>query len=165
MLNLPSSSLDAAVHLIQVALTPVFLLSGIAALLNVFAGRLARVADRLDHLTVEIRTASKPIATEIAAEITALHKRSVALDAAVVLGSIGAAAICLNILTLFVVALSDVRIAGLLLLFFGIAILCTLASVAAFVAEMLMSGSILRARMQVHVPTLASLGFGRRSRS
>ena len=40
-------TLDDATHLIQVALTPVFLLSGIGALLNVFAGRLARVADQL----------------------------------------------------------------------------------------------------------------------
>ena len=39
------SALDTVAHIIQVALTPVFLLSGIATLLNVFSSRLARVAD------------------------------------------------------------------------------------------------------------------------
>src|SRR5690242_11924667 len=39
------ASLDLVAHVIQVALTPIFLLSGIATLLNVFATRLARVAD------------------------------------------------------------------------------------------------------------------------
>jgi uncharacterized protein DUF2721 len=35
-------------HIIRMALTPVFLLSGIATLLNVFSARLARVADRVE---------------------------------------------------------------------------------------------------------------------
>ncbi|MFD0937703.1 DUF2721 domain-containing protein, partial [Methylobacterium trifolii] len=44
-------SLDVTAHVIQVALTPVFLLSGIATLLNVFGARLARVADQADRLS------------------------------------------------------------------------------------------------------------------
>ena len=44
-LTAPIAPLDLVAHVIQVALTPVFLLSGVATLLNVFATRLARVAD------------------------------------------------------------------------------------------------------------------------
>jgi hypothetical protein len=164
MLDLTSTSLEATVHLIQVALTPVFMLSGIAAMLNVFAGRLARVADRLDNLTTKLHTADTKTAIDIEREILGLHKRLVALDWAVVLGSVGAVAICLNILTLFVLSISAIEMASLLLLFFAIAILCTLGSVAAFLAEMLMSSSILRARMSVHVPGLEMLGLRRRPR-
>jgi uncharacterized membrane protein len=162
MLDLTPSSIEATVHLIQVALTPVFLLSGIAALLNVFAGRLARVADRLDALAAQSRSADAKAAKAIEREIAGLHKRSVALDWAVVLGSVGAAAICLNILTLFVLSISAVEMASVLLLFFAIAVVCTLGSVGAFLAEMLMSSSILRARMSLHVPDLALLGWRRR---
>ena len=43
------SSLDTVAHIIQVALTSVFLLSGIATLLNVFSTRLSRVADRVQE--------------------------------------------------------------------------------------------------------------------
>jgi hypothetical protein len=38
--NLNAASVDSLTHVIQVALTPVFLLSAIAALLNVFSSRL-----------------------------------------------------------------------------------------------------------------------------
>ena len=41
---------DTVAHVIQVALTPVFLLSGIASLLSVLATRLGRVADRVDRV-------------------------------------------------------------------------------------------------------------------
>ena len=40
-----SDALTAIVHIIQVSLAPVFLLSGIATLLNVFSTRYARVAE------------------------------------------------------------------------------------------------------------------------
>jgi hypothetical protein len=142
-----SFTLDAAVHLIQVALTPVFLLSGIAALLNVFAGRLARVADRLDALRGDETQPHQPTdATRD--EIAWLHTRSIVLDTAVVLGTAGAAATCMAILTLFLLALSNKAIAGILLTFFGLAIVCTLGSVTVFGLEMLISSRALRSRMR-----------------
>ena len=81
-------------HIIQGALTPVFLLSGIATLLNVFSTRLARVAD-------QVEAASRALAMADAAEIRLLdrqlrnlYRRSVALDAAVVLAAIGGGRAC-----------------------------------------------------------------------
>ncbi|MGH7046423.1 MAG: hypothetical protein ACREE2_08540 [Stellaceae bacterium] len=41
-LETPATPLELVAHIIQLALTPVFLLSGIATLLNVFSTRLAR---------------------------------------------------------------------------------------------------------------------------
>jgi hypothetical protein len=157
MENLRSLTLDSTVHLIQVALTPVFLLSGIAALLNVFASRLARVADRLEALTGGTDGEAETPA-QFHDEIARLHRRSVVMDVAVVLGTLGAAATCLAIMTLFLLALSNVAIAGILLFFFGVAILCTLGSVVAFGLEMLMSSKSLRNRMIFHVPSLKFWG-------
>ena len=51
--------LDNIAHVIQVALTPVFLLSGIGALLNVFNTRLARVSDHVSH-TADLLAADPP---------------------------------------------------------------------------------------------------------
>jgi hypothetical protein len=149
-------NLDSAAHLIQVALTPVFLLSGIAALLNVFAGRLARVSDRLDSLSAAGSAGGSTAARED--EIVRLHRRSIVLDVAVVLGTAGAAATCLAIMTLFLLGLSNKAIASVLLLFFGLAVLCTLGSVAAYGLEMLMSSRAMRIRMNFHVPHLR-IGF------
>jgi hypothetical protein len=141
-------TLESATHLVQVVLTPVFLLSGIAALLNVFAGRLARVADRLDALSEQDSSSLR------SDEIARLHRRSLVLDVAVVLGTAGAAATCMAILTLFLFALSNKSIGDVLVGFFGMAIVCTLVSVAAFGLEMLMSSRALRSRMVFHVPHL-----------
>jgi hypothetical protein len=91
-------------------------------------------------------------------EIRRLHRRSVVLDVAVVLGTLGAAATCLAIMTLFLLALSNISIAGLLLCLFALAILCTLGSVVAFGFEMLLSSQALRSRMNFHVPALKFWG-------
>jgi hypothetical protein len=154
--NLHHLTLESAVHLIQVALTPVFLLSGIAALLNVFATRLARVADRLESL--DGNEGALETRAQMNEEIRRLHRRSLVLDVAVVLGTLGAAATCLAIMTLFLLALSNVSIAGVLLCLFAAAILCTLGSVAAFGLEMLLSSQALRTRMHFHVPALKLWG-------
>ena len=40
----PGDAVDSVAHIVQVALTPVFLLSGVGTLLNVFNTRLSRVS-------------------------------------------------------------------------------------------------------------------------
>jgi len=150
-------NLDSAAHLIQVALTPVFLLSGIAALLNVFASRLARVADQLEKLAGDIEGGSEKTCVQANSDIARLHSRSLVLDIAVVLGTLAAAATCFAIMTLFLFALSNAAIASVLLFMFGAAVLCTLGSVIAFGLEMLMSSKALRTRMHFHVPSLSFL--------
>ena len=137
----PTTSLDFVAHVIQLALTPVFLLSGIATLLNVFSTRLARVADRVDQLTQSIESGN---ASQIPL-LASLRRRSIALDIAVVLGAIGAAATCASVLTLFIGAVKDATVASLLFATFGIAVACTLGAILAFTVEMLMAGSGVRA--------------------
>lgn len=147
---LPQYSLDDAAHLIQVALTPVFLLSGIGALLNVFAGRLARVADQLAALTAAIKTNGASHEQDV--QLALLRRRSLILDVAVVLATAGSAATCMAILTLFLFALSNKAIASILLIFFGLAIVCTLGAVLAFGLEMVLSNRAMRRRLAVHLP-------------
>ena len=143
----PTSPPEIVAHIIQVALAPVFLLTGIATLLNVFSNRLARVADRVDPLTEAIEGADEAKGRILAAQLTRLHRRSVALDAAVVLGALGAAATCASVLTLFVGALKNATVASILFTTFGLAVACTLGAIGAFAAEMLMTGSAVRAEV------------------
>ena len=103
------------------------------------------------------RTNRKP-ARRSTTRYAACNRRSVVLDVAVVLGTLGAAATCLAIMTLFLLALSNISIAGLLLCLFALAIVCTLGSVVAFGLEMLLSSKALRTRMHFHVPSLRLWG-------
>jgi hypothetical protein len=144
---IPTTPLDTVVHIIQLALTPVFLLSGIGALLNVFATRLARVSDRVDQILRDIEGAEPEQAVVLQLNLALLRRRSLALDVAVVLAAIGAASTCASVLALFVGALRDVTVAWWLFAAFGFAVVCTIGAILAYTVEMLMTGSGVRAEV------------------
>jgi len=140
-------TLDAVAHIIQVSLTPVFLLSGIATLLNVFSARLARVADRVEALSKALDAADPVQAKVLADQLVQLYRRSLALDTAVVLGAVGGAATCGAVLALLVSELGKATIAPILFTLFGLAVACALGAIMAFTAEMLIAGTGIRAEV------------------
>jgi hypothetical protein len=143
-----STSLDSIAHLIQVALTPIFLLSGLAGLLSVFSTRLGRVADRVDQLADAIKTADPAQSAHMRDRLEHLQRRSLVLDLATVLGAMASGFTCIATLTLFVGALRNVAAANVLFLTFGLAILSTLAALVAFVIEMLMASRSIRSQAE-----------------
>src|SRR5579863_7712829 len=109
-----SAVLGSALHAIQVAITPVFMLAGIAALLNVFCTRFARVADQADRLRKTLETADSQDAALLAYRLQRLRRRSLALDVAVILGATAGAATCMTVLTLFIGEASGLAIGAVL---------------------------------------------------
>ncbi|TPG52097.1 DUF2721 domain-containing protein [Sphingomonas glacialis] len=130
------ASLDAAAQVVQLALTPVFLLSGLAALLNVFTSRLGRVADRVGKLTED--------PGHHARQLAALRRRTHVLDVAVLTASIAGALTCFAVLSLFVGALGMATTGRLLFALFGAAVVFTVVALAAFAAETLLSSVAVR---------------------
>ena len=126
--------LDAAAHIVQLALTPVFFLSGIAALLNVFATRLGRVADQADAVA-----ATPPDTPGRDRRLRVLRLRSHALDWAVVLTAVAGAQTCVAIMALFLGAVLGKSAASILFITFGGAIVLTLGALIAYVVEMLLA--------------------------
>jgi hypothetical protein len=99
------SALDNVAHIIQLALTPVFLLSGIATLLSVFSTRLGRVADRVQAVSDALDGADATERQFLLAQLAHLRRRSVTLEVAVVVSGIGGAATGSAVLVMFVSAL------------------------------------------------------------
>ena len=144
---------DDIAHVIQVSLAPAFLLTALATLLNVFSTRLGRVADKVDAATAGLRGADPREAAYLSRQLTYLRRRSFLLDGAVVLASTGAVMTGIAVLTLFVGALRDAATASILFACFGIALICTVAAVGAFLSEILMAGRGIRdevERQQAH---------------
>ncbi len=139
-------SLEDTAHVIQLALTPVFLLSGIATLLTVFSNRLARVADKLDRLVDRAAEADGQGCKDISDQMLYLRHRSRALDVAVILGAVAGASTCGATFTLFVGVLREAATSSMLFFLLGLAILCTLGALAAFLFEMLLASRGLRAQ-------------------
>ena len=146
------TSLATAVHLVQTALTPVFLLSGIAALLGVFATRQARLSDRAELLARGRAAASADELARMTGEVDVLRRRSHVLDLAVGCGALAAGSTALSILVLFLSALRASVTAGLLVDFFGAAIVLTIAAVVFFILELFLGSRSLRARSHFHFP-------------
>jgi uncharacterized protein DUF2721 len=143
-----SDSVDSVAHVIQIALTPVFLLSGIASLLSVFSTRLGRVADRVDALSERLDDAGPSERLRLQVRLSYLRRRSHILDAAVMLGTLGGAATCLAALFLFVGTLREQTGAGVLFGAFGLALLFTVGALIAFLLEMLLASRGIRDRVE-----------------
>jgi hypothetical protein len=80
----------------------------------------------------------------LSAQLKDLHRRSIALDAAVVLAAVGGAATCAAVLVMFLGALREATIANVLFGLFGLAVVCALCAIAAFTVEMLLAGTGIR---------------------
>ena len=137
-------NLEMAARVVQLALTPAFLLAATATLLGVFAARLARVADRVDSLSQE---AKEPIRDEL---LTVLRRRAHVLDVAVVLSALAGGLTCTTVLVLFLGQVRGTAAGTLLFLSFGGAIVLTMASLGAFVTEMLLAARTVRRNVDRH---------------
>jgi len=97
----PASALDSVAHIIQVALTPVFLLR----LRAVFQRRLGphgRMADAIERVGEIMESTGPGEAARLRGRLAGLRRRSFALDAAVALGAIGGVSTCAAILALLI---------------------------------------------------------------
>lgn len=90
-------------HIIQLAIAPVFLLSGTGALLAVLANRLGRIIDRGRTLE-ELLAGSEPPRErgDIVIELNALVRRARLINLAISLCTTSALLVCLVIVALFV---------------------------------------------------------------
>jgi MFS family permease len=131
---------DTIAHIIQVALAPAFLLSALATLLNVFSTRLGRVADKVDKLRADLIGAGPDEAAELSRRLAHLRRRSLLLDLAVILASLGGVLTGIAVLTLFVGALREGSAASVLFVCFGLALGCTIGAILAFLGEILLAG-------------------------
>ena len=141
---LPTSDLDPVVHIIQMSLTPIFLLTAVASLLGVFATRLARVSDQVKALKEGATTETLGDIT-IKRRLAFLHRRAHALEVAVILGSFSGACTCGTVLALFLSLLRARATSAILFLLFGAAILGTIGALAAFLVEVLFASRGIRA--------------------
>ena len=145
LLGAPDSGIDSAAHIIQTALTPVFLLSGIGTLLGVYNTRLARVADQLEHATELLEGAQDDDGQRrFERHRRRYARRAVVLDASVAFGAVGGAATCGSVFFLFYGSLRGSEIAGRLLGLFGLALGCTIVSLVAFLVDSLLAWHGLR---------------------
>lgn len=123
---MPPSTLDGLAHAIQLAVAPVFLLSGIAALLAVLTNRLARIIDRLRSL---------PADDAAAREATFLGTRIRAINRAITFCTYAALLVAGVVATMFVGVVFRVDLTAVVATAFVLAMGALIAGLTSFLAE------------------------------
>ena len=132
-------------HIIQTALTPVFLLSGIGTLLQLFNARLARVAKSLARAADLVEQAAGPAEQRrLRRHLAGFARRMWLLDAAIALGAVGAAASCGAASILFLGSIRNSAEDGWLIGLFATALGCTVASLVVFLGDSVLAWMALR---------------------
>lgn len=121
------TSVNTVAGIIQLAIAPVFLLAGIAGILNVLAARLARVIDRARALEKDVPTAEGDVKEAELHELTILDRRMTMCHWAIGLCTAAALLVCLVVMVLFVADLVGLDFAlPVSLLFIGAMLSVTL---------------------------------------
>lgn len=139
-----TSNLTDVAHVIQVAVAPVFLLSGIGGMLSVLVARLGRIVDRSRVLDERLETAADPASTRFMAELGTLARRARLIDRAIALATTAGIFVCLVIITLFVDYLFSVNVSVPVTVFFLLAMLSFIAAFGYFLREVLLATAPLR---------------------
>lgn len=89
-------------HVIQNAIAPVFLLTGIGALLAVLTNRLGRIIDRARRLEDKLMLAEESVrSVRFHRELATLSQRARLINAAISMAVLSALLVCLVIVSLF----------------------------------------------------------------
>lgn len=147
---LSSVSLGAVTRAIQSALAPVFLLAGIAAILNVVAGRLGRIVDRGRQLT-EHPLLDELLPTEtVERELRTLERRRHLASAAITACTLSALLVCVVITFLFLEVLTPITLEWLVAMFFMAATVALVVGLGYFLREVYLSVHSVRIPVAVY---------------
>ncbi|MDB2405622.1 DUF2721 domain-containing protein [Arcobacteraceae bacterium] len=140
---------DAIIHLIQLSVAPVFLIAGVAGLLNVFASRLIRILDRLealdDFLDNQIKEDSnykKPEALKDRRKV--LIRRMQNINWAIFFGTTTGLMVALVILSVFASSLLAFNSQTFISIFFILAMISLSISLILFLREIFFTTSFIK---------------------
>ena len=134
-----SLALTTIAETIQLSLSPVFMLAGIGALLNVLAGRLSRVIDRARALEALHPRSSGLDHDRHVWELRLLDRRMTIINAALFLAVSSAIMTCTVVALLFVAELAKLHFGTIVALSFILAMALLIAALASFMIEVRVS--------------------------
>ena len=142
MALLQTPRLDDIQHIIQLAVAPVFLLSGVGVMLSLFTQRLARIVDRARLL--EQSADVHPDTEDLHRQLAALERRARYINVSILLGIVSSLFVTATVVLLFANALMDLRVDALIAMTFAAAMLVLASALLSFLMEVRFAMSNLR---------------------
>jgi hypothetical protein len=131
-------------HAIQLALAPVFLLSGIAAFLGVLTNRLARLVDRARNLEREVRQATAHDPDHAREQLQVMSRRSRFINVAITLATVSGLLIALVVALLFSSTFAPLNLAAYVAVLFVVSMAALVGAFLSFLIEVRIAIAALR---------------------
>ena len=138
------TTIISVAHVIQLAVAPVFLLTGIGAILAVLVNRLARIIDRTRMVESKMLKPESASPARFQIELDVLFHRSRRINWAISLCTLSALLICIVIAALFVGAFMVVDMSGAVALLFIAAMLALIGGLINFLREIYLATAFMR---------------------
>lgn len=127
------TDVSAVAHVIQLAVAPVFLLTGVGTILNVMANRLSRIVDR--YRVLEKLQSSGEFAEPHKNEMSVLAHRERIIYRAIALCTLSALFVCAVVASLFIGSAAGMQMSRLISLMFIAAMLSLIIGLLALLRE------------------------------
>ena len=135
------------IPVLQTAIGPMILISGVGLLLLSMTNRLGRVIDRARMLARELQEQTGIPNTKISSQIQVLWRRARLIRLAIALASTSALAAAILIILLFITALWQIETAWLIGALFIVCMACLIASLIVFIHDVNQSLSALKVEL------------------
>jgi hypothetical protein len=144
---MPSTQLHDLIPVLQVAVGPVILISGVGLLLLSLTNRFGRAVDRSRQLIREMREASAADKLRLAGQVTVLYRRAQLIQSSIVFATVSVLCAAVLIITLFYTALMKKEWAVFISLLFICCLLALIASLVTFIRDIHLSLKALKLEM------------------
>jgi hypothetical protein len=128
-------SISQLIPILQTAIGPVILISGIGLILLTMTNRLGQTVNRIRNLNDNLVKANVSRRTKVISQIQILMRRARLIRLAILLAATSALVVSVLIIALFVMALWQIEIAWLIALLFMISMACLISSLIVFIYD------------------------------
>jgi hypothetical protein len=136
--------ISAIAHVIQLAIAPVFLISGVATLLSVLANRLGRIVDRARVLEAKFELLDEAKRGPTVEELKRLSRRARLVNVAITCSTVSALLTCVTIATLFTATFLPINLSKVITVQFIASMVSLFLALLTFLREILIATSGLR---------------------
>jgi len=153
---MPSTRLNEFIPVLQVAVGPVILISGVGLLLLSLTNRFGRAVDRSRQILREMREAGEGDRERLAVQVNILFRRARLIQIAIVLQAMSVLFAALLIITLFLTALIKWESAVVISLLFMGCLASLIVSLVAFIMDIRLSLKALKLEVSHEMPGTAA---------
>lgn len=130
-----STPLHELIPVLQVAIGPVILISGVGLLLLTLTNRFARAVDRSRLLVRELREVEGPDQHRLAGQIANLYRRARLIRLSITMAAVSVLLAAVLIIALFITALLKLEVGPLISVLFIFCMLSLIVSLGAFILD------------------------------